>query len=107
LGSKPNPHPASPLKGEEFKKLKNQWEIQKRKSLPLSGGDLEGGNFVKKRCNMSEIKIYTSVLKDIKNRIQKAQAKAVLSANAEMIMMYFDIGKMIYKKQQKMDGEQE
>lgn len=49
---------------------------------------------------MGEIKIYTSVLKDIKNRIQKAQAKAVLSANAEMIMMYFDIGEIIYKRQQ-------
>lgn len=49
---------------------------------------------------MSEIKIYTSVLRDIKNRIQKAQAKAVLSANSEMIMMYFDIGEIIYKRQQ-------
>ncbi|MCP4107466.1 MAG: DUF1016 domain-containing protein [Desulfobacteraceae bacterium] len=34
-------------------------------------------------------------------RIRKAQIKAVLSANSAMLMMYWDIGRMIYERQQK------
>ncbi|MCX6583460.1 MAG: PDDEXK nuclease domain-containing protein [Candidatus Aminicenantes bacterium] len=49
---------------------------------------------------MNELKQYGNLLNDIKNRIRHAQAKAVFSANAEMIQMYFDIGKMILEKQQ-------
>ncbi len=47
-----------------------------------------------------ELSIYTSLLKDIKGRIQQAQIKATLAANAEMIGMYWDIGKMIQLRQQ-------
>ena len=46
------------------------------------------------------IVLYANLLGDIKNRIRQAQVKAVLSANAEMIMMYFDIGSIIHKRQQ-------
>lgn len=49
---------------------------------------------------MNELKQYGNLLNDIKNRIRHAQVKAVFSANAEMIQMYFDIGKMILEKQQ-------
>jgi predicted nuclease of restriction endonuclease-like (RecB) superfamily len=35
----------------------------------------------------------------IKSRIRSAQAKAALSANAEMIAMYWDIGRMIHNRQ--------
>jgi len=35
----------------------------------------------------------------IKSRIRSAQAKAALSANAEMIAMYWDIGRMIHIRQ--------
>jgi predicted nuclease of restriction endonuclease-like (RecB) superfamily len=46
------------------------------------------------------IVLYANLLSDIKTRIRQAQVKATLSANAEMIMMYWDIGRIIYKRQQ-------
>ena len=48
---------------------------------------------------MSEIITYTSLVSDIKKRIGEAQIKATLSANAEMIMMYWDIGNLIFNRQ--------
>jgi len=48
---------------------------------------------------MREIIQYGNLLTEIKNRIRQAQAKAVLSANTEMISMYWDIGKMLAEKQ--------
>ncbi len=50
---------------------------------------------------MKKIKDYGNLLENIKLRIQKAQIKAVLSVNAELIYMYWDIGKMIDRRQQK------
>ena len=38
---------------------------------------------------------YAVLLKDIKDRIIQAQARAVLSANAELVRLYWDIGRMI------------
>ena len=49
----------------------------------------------------NEIEIYGNLLHEVKNRVRKAQIKATLSVNAEMLEMYFDIGKMIYLQQQK------
>ncbi len=46
------------------------------------------------------IRLYTNLLNDIKIRIRQAQLKATLSANAEMIMMYWDVGRIIHKRQQ-------
>jgi predicted nuclease of restriction endonuclease-like (RecB) superfamily len=46
------------------------------------------------------IVLYATLLSDIKTRIRLAQVKATLSANAEMIKMYWDIGRMIHKRQQ-------
>ncbi|TAN44680.1 MAG: DUF1016 domain-containing protein [Nitrospirae bacterium] len=43
---------------------------------------------------------YTELLTQIKDRIRQAQVKATLSANAEMILMYWDVGRMINKRQQ-------
>ena len=43
---------------------------------------------------------YGELLTQIKDRIRRAQVKATLSANAEMILMYWDIGRMIHKRQQ-------
>lgn len=43
--------------------------------------------------------LYGNLLSDIKTRIRQAQVKATLSANAEMITMYWDIGRMIHKRQ--------
>lgn len=49
---------------------------------------------------MNEIEIYGKLLGEIKNRVRTAQIKATLSANAEMLAMYFDIGEMIFHQQQ-------
>ena len=39
------------------------------------------------------------LLKEIKARIQQAQTRAILSANAELIQLYWDIGRMIDRRQ--------
>ena len=46
---------------------------------------------------------YPLLLADIKIKIREAQVKATLSANAQMIRMYWDIGSMISQKQ-KIEG---
>lgn len=48
-----------------------------------------------------ELTFYSALLTDIKSRIQKAQVKATFSVNAEMIILYWDIGKMIAQRQKK------
>lgn len=45
------------------------------------------------------MKLYGDLLADIKTRIRQAQNRAVMSANAEMLHMYWDIGHMITLKQ--------
>lgn len=47
-----------------------------------------------------DICAYSDLLNDIKIRIRQAQIKATLSANAEMILMYWDIGRMVTGRQQ-------
>jgi predicted nuclease of restriction endonuclease-like (RecB) superfamily len=42
---------------------------------------------------------YTDLLGDIKARIRQSQIKATLSANAELILMYLDVGRMVFEKQ--------
>lgn len=46
---------------------------------------------------------YANLLGDIKTRIRQGQAKAVLAVNAELLAMYWDIGKIIHERQQR-DG---
>ena len=48
-----------------------------------------------------ELASYLSLFSEIKFRIREAQIKATLAANAQMIRMYWDIGKMISQKQLK------
>ncbi|HQI05491.1 MAG TPA: DUF1016 N-terminal domain-containing protein, partial [bacterium] len=50
---------------------------------------------------MTDMIRYKNLLNSIKNRIRAAQVRATFAANAEMILMYFDIGKMIHERQQK------
>lgn len=47
--------------------------------------------------NISE---YTLLLNNIKQRVLLAQKRAIFSANAEMLRMYWDIGEMLFHKQQ-------
>lgn len=49
----------------------------------------------------TDLTLYTDLLGDIKTRIRQAQVKATLSANAEMILMYWDIGRLITERQQR------
>lgn len=53
--------------------------------------------------NKPELALYRDLLGDIKTRVRTAQAHAALSANAEMILLYWDIGCMILERQ-KHDG---
>ena len=42
---------------------------------------------------------YASLLTEVKGRIRSAQVRATLSANAEMLAMYWDVGRMIEQRQ--------
>src|ERR1700742_2412822 len=43
---------------------------------------------------------YSAFLKQLKAKIKKAQVKAALSVNSELIQLYWDIGKDIAEKQE-------
>lgn len=43
---------------------------------------------------------YTDLLGQVKQRIRQGQARAVLSANAEMISTYWAVGKILVERQQ-------
>ena len=47
-----------------------------------------------------EVVIYRDLLADIKARIRAAQHRAALSANAEMVLLYWDIGRLIAARQE-------
>lgn len=42
---------------------------------------------------------YPALLQDVKNRIRQAQLKASMSANTEMILMYWDVGRIVATRQ--------
>jgi predicted nuclease of restriction endonuclease-like (RecB) superfamily len=44
---------------------------------------------------------YTEFLRDLKRRIKESQLKAAISANTELILLYWDIGKEILERQEK------
>jgi predicted nuclease of restriction endonuclease-like (RecB) superfamily len=46
-----------------------------------------------------ELFLYRDLLGDIKNRLRQAQHRAALSANSEMIALYWDIGRLIAARQ--------
>lgn len=46
---------------------------------------------------------YAGLLSDIKSRIQQAQTRAMLSVNAELVRLYWDIGRLIVERQHR-DG---
>ena len=47
-----------------------------------------------------DVAIYRDLLADIKARIRAAQRRAALSANAEMVLLYWDIGRLIAARQE-------
>lgn len=52
------------------------------------------------RANLPIPAGYTDLLKEIKARIRQAQTRAMLSVNAEMVHLYWDIGRIIDGRQQ-------
>jgi predicted nuclease of restriction endonuclease-like (RecB) superfamily len=42
---------------------------------------------------------FPNLLKEIKDRVQQAQTRAILAANAELVRLYWDIGRMIDQRQ--------
>lgn len=46
-----------------------------------------------------ELALYRGLIGDIKSRVRQAQRNAALSANAEMILLYWDIGRLIAARQ--------
>ena len=53
---------------------------------------------MKKKGEMAH---YVEFLASVKQRIRQAQLKAALSVNSEMVLMYWDIGRMIHLRQRK------
>jgi predicted nuclease of restriction endonuclease-like (RecB) superfamily len=49
---------------------------------------------------VEEFKNYASFLKEIKKQIQIAQVKANFAVNRELIILYWNIGKMVYEIQE-------
>jgi predicted nuclease of restriction endonuclease-like (RecB) superfamily len=47
-----------------------------------------------------DLVFYGELLSDLKTRVRQAQFKASLAANAEMILLYWDVGQMIHQRQQ-------
>ena len=43
--------------------------------------------------------LYATLLADIKQRVQRAQVRAMLAVNAELIRLYWDIGRVIDERQ--------
>lgn len=47
-----------------------------------------------------ELALYRDLLSEIKTRVRQAQHRAALSANAEIILLYWDIGRIIAERQE-------
>jgi len=43
---------------------------------------------------------YPRILSDIKRRIQQERLRAVMAANASMLLLYWDLGRVILERQQ-------
>ncbi len=56
-----------------------------------------------KKHTVSKLADYGNLLSNVKSRIRHAQIRASLSANAEMIALYWDVGRMLHLRQQE-DG---
>ena len=47
----------------------------------------------------NELALYSALLADIKTRIRQAQHRGMLAVNAEMVRLYWDIGRLIQDRQ--------
>lgn len=55
----------------------------------------------------NDLVFYKDLLSDIKDRIRQGQFKANISANAELLATYWDIGKMIQLHQHRISKKNE
>jgi hypothetical protein len=53
----------------------------------------------KRDSPMTELATYNGLLAEIKNRIAQAQMRALLAANAEMIQLYWQVGRLLSERQ--------
>lgn len=53
----------------------------------------------KSESGKDDLKDYGSLLKEIKQKVRTSQIKAALSVNKELIALYWEIGRSIYRKQ--------
>jgi hypothetical protein len=53
------------------------------------------------RPTLSDSNDFPILLKEVKNRIQQAQTRAMLAVNAELIRLYWDIGQIIAGRQER------
>ena len=68
-------------------KIFEQFDLELNSDLNIIVGDNEVGK--------------STILEELKTKIRQAQYKAVISANKEMIFLYWDIGKTILIQQEK------
>ena len=51
--------------------------------------------------NLANNEFYKQLLTDVKQKIQHAQVKAVVAVNQELLLLYWEIGKLIVERQEK------
>lgn len=49
--------------------------------------------------NKLELTLYAGLLAEVKSRVRQAQTRAVLAANAELLRLYWDVGRLIDARQ--------
>jgi predicted nuclease of restriction endonuclease-like (RecB) superfamily len=57
----------------------------------------------RKRKSSANQSCFTALLAEVKDRIQSSQMRAVLTVNAELVRLYWDIGRIIHERQ-KIEG---
>ena len=51
--------------------------------------------------NLTNNKLYQQLFAEVKQKIQQAQVKAVVAVNQELLVLYWEIGKLIVERQAK------
>lgn len=81
------------------KRSKTSGSYKSEKSVP--GRTLEGVSFPIPQASRDMPHDYALMLEELKTRIQEERLRVVLSANAAMVLLYWDIGRVILDRQQR------
>ena len=68
---------------------------------PVHGRTVEGASFPVPPSARDMPHDYALILEELKSRIQEERLRVVLSANAAMVLLYWDIGRVILSRQQR------